>query len=164
MANEVQRYPFGLLDVLGIKGGKTPQSLSDAYVPVLQSGRFLARQNVTTTQTNNAAAAQGAGLDVTVPSGEVWFLTEAQVVCVEQVAMTVVELGLQLRYGGSAFFIASRRTVAPFIVGGLIVLPFFFADPVALLSGDGVSASLNTLGGVANANVTVSARYAKVNG
>jgi len=162
VANEVQRYPTGLLDVLGIKGGRPPNMLRNDYGLTIPALRILARQGSQLQSTTNAAAAQGTGIDVLVPAGQTWLLTEGNVQITEAAAMTLVSASLQLRYGGSAFTINYGRWGIPFNVGGLLKVPYYFSEPVVLVAGDGVSAGLDTLAGVATANVTVLARFALV--
>jgi hypothetical protein len=159
LADEVQRYPFGLLDVLGMKGGRAPAVLSNTYQLTIPALRLLARQNVTFDANGNAATALNGSVDVTVPDGQTWLVTEALVNVTEQAAMTALGLNLQLRYGNSTISIAMQKFAGPYTAAAVDIVPFYFAEPIVLLPGDGFRGTLVNLAGVANASVNVIVRH-----
>lgn len=76
----IQRYPRGLLDLLGSKSsGQNPVVLSEVVQPIIDVGQLyqvdLAEARSATTAAANLTGAYGVtGTNLTVPAGEVWLL------------------------------------------------------------------------------------------
>jgi hypothetical protein len=156
----VQRYPQGLLEILGMKGtGDVPSQLANSYVGTLSIMQMLTRTNITRTLAANAAAVQGNTVIVTVPQNEVWTLGTLNVRIPEQAAMTVVSTSVTVNRAGQPSVVASERwsalSAGPFVAGGNLFLTWSPDEAWVLLPGETIVAALTTLAGVANAGLNL---------
>ena len=72
---KTQRYPRGLLGLLGIVGDSPPGVLEAEFKATIETiDLILAQVPSTTTSVNNAAAVTGTLVNVDVPEGQIWFV------------------------------------------------------------------------------------------
>lgn len=79
MTGKIQTQAAGLLSLLGIKGtGDNPQELGAAVVPTVDMLAYYLPRNLETQSnaTGPAPLAAGAGVSITVPASEYWFVRD----------------------------------------------------------------------------------------
>lgn len=107
---KVQRVPRPLLALLGIVGENPPQDLTNEYHGSIEMlPMVIAELAIEQTQSQTAAAAQGANLTVTVPQGEVWF-TEGVQLTANSFDGTAQQMEMAVRWIGGEL---ARQTWIP---------------------------------------------------
>lgn len=78
MPQSIQRFPAGLLDLLGIQSlGQTPNILADEVRPVIEYLSLYFADRLTTLQTSVAGVQfSGDSATLTVPANELWLVKE----------------------------------------------------------------------------------------
>jgi len=77
----IQRFPRGLLDLLGMKGtGQAPTSLAELLAGTIDATQFYLFERITTTTkflANSAIGGYRTDATLTVPAGELWIFDTA---------------------------------------------------------------------------------------
>jgi hypothetical protein len=96
MPEKIQRVPGGLLNVLSISGGRTPQELEDRVTASLELMQLYGLSQLQLPLTVDGALASAGTVDIIVPATQWWVFFQANVSVTEQAALTSLQLQLVL--------------------------------------------------------------------
>lgn len=133
----IQRYAFGLLELLGYKGGVAPGELSNTVLGVLELSQNYARGAlVNNLFAQNAAIASGAALAQTVPPDQIWVVLHCYARVVIQGAMTQLVASVSV---DSSVVVQSEKTSAIWTAGNIHATPFVPPYPWVLRPGTNIT-------------------------
>lgn len=157
----VQRYPIGLTELLGFKGLSPPSMFSELVHGSIDLLQFYGQTQLQRRLVNNAALAQGGTLTLAVPSTENWVLFGVAAVAVITAPVTAFGVSLARGLPGNSVPFANAITPSGFIpaVASTQQWGWTAPTPQLLLPTTEILLRLDTLIGVANANVTLSAAF-----
>lgn len=156
----IQRYPFGFLETLSIKGVAAPANLSETIVPIVNTLQFYAGSQRVTIGASNAALPRGNTVSAIVTTG--WtLLTSASIQLTK--SATGTEYGFSLFASGPNITVCLAERYVPAVPAGATgVLRAIFvpSEPLALPPSTNLFGSYDA-GNDAAANVFVSFSIAR---
>jgi hypothetical protein len=161
--NQVQRFPSGLLELLGMKGtGEFPKELAGIYSGVIPLHQLLARSTMQFRTVFDPAAAQGGIVQFQVPERETWLLVATNVRVAGAVAITSLGVATYVTANRAAGAVTqavnASRFQAPYAPANLHS-PWQPAVPWVLLSGDQIQAVLAEIAGAATTGLVLDISY-----
>jgi len=157
----VQRYPNGLLEMLGLKGLSPPRALADEIVGHLDLLQFYGQSQLQNLSASNAALAENGIITVT-PQESAWtLLFGVACVIVKTGTMTACEGAWSKGPIASAQWLASTGSLFPFgaTETGAVRRGFRFPYPLILPPATPINFVLSILGTDATANCSVQAEF-----
>jgi len=166
MTGEVQRFPRGLLEVLGAKsGGVVPSTLAQQIVCGVDVLQLYALSQERYIAAENAVAAEGDGVTFTVPDTEFWILHDLSLHWVKTATATYMQGSLWQRKGTIGPFVglASGPTAVSYPFGSTpaatsLVAHFNPTTPRILTPGTVLYGTVDILGTDATADIKLRAR------
>lgn len=157
----IQRVPRGLGEILSIFGGQTPQRLSDEVGGVLELVQYYGLQQNRVAFVNNAAAAEGANVDLVMSTNAWTVLFAAEGVMIKTATMTAGRISVRLQRNATSDIQLFGDSIEPFgatetgpcSVGGFLPYPLL-CPPNTI-----VRMRPQIIGTDATANVTISAEF-----
>lgn len=90
MAQRIQRFPDGFTSLVQIYGGQTPALIEDNVRPVLEMLPFYVARQMEQVEATGPLTTAGTFLDLTVPSGEYWYVQAITGILASTAAQTPV--------------------------------------------------------------------------
>jgi hypothetical protein len=160
VAQNIQRVPRGLADLLSLAGGNSPSRLADEVVPQLDLLQLYGMTQLQTRTSTDPAVVQGSGTGVTLSASSWSILFGADVGVTQAAAMTALSLGLIIRRGTPGFTgIATKDHLGAFSAGGFSTLAWRAPYPLVCPPGTVVFGGIDKLAGVANAALTFTVEF-----
>lgn len=164
-ASPLQRYPAGLLELIGAKNnGQAPSRLSDETRGVFDLTQFMGKPE--SVNGFGASVVEGASVVITVPSTEYWLLYAASIHATLAVAMTnlcmSIQLGEELTSPNPQPSIARGQVTGPFTSSGRTVADWTAPYPMILAPGTTIWGLVEQLAGVANVATRLRARIVRL--
>jgi len=148
----IQRVPRALLEVLGSYGGEGPKIFGEQVVGMIDLLQFYGKSGRQVFSANNAAAAEGTLVTLTVPPNQHWVFFSGFARAVKTATVTALEVAFYLE--GQ---VVAARAMFPYgaTETGQVDVPFFAPYPVVLIPGATISVAANIIGTDANVNLSV---------
>lgn len=161
MPDQIQRAPSGLLDVLNLQGGRTPQLLLDEVRATIDTLQFYANTAPVVQVVQNAALTSGNQITVGVPQfPRQWWLVRGVSAQVQKTAtMTRCRISCFVR---SVCVAVEDLSFSTATVGLVSMAPWTAPYPMILQQGDSVVVALELLGTDANADVRARVAYGMI--
>jgi hypothetical protein len=164
----VQRIPGGLLELLSAKtSGYTLTGLETSVRPTLDMAQFFGLSMPLETVTEQElAAAEAAGVVLTVPASEWWLLYAASATYQLTATMSVSRMSLRMAVDSASFEVVlaagetliNLGTACPDMTGAVFVPSY----PLMLPPGTRLRGTLDILGTDATAVINIQARIARL--
>lgn len=139
MADEIQVYPQGLVDLLNIKQGarRSVDKLLQDVRPTLDLMDIFSAQSIEHTGVTSAAMVTGTTLSIDVPALQTWFVYAVTAAVTMPLATDVVDVGLGLVHGGGTEINLARSGLETAQINNeTVFLPLQFTRPLVLKPGD----------------------------
>lgn len=167
-AQDIQRYPRGLIDLLGMRAtGDTPHKLGQENVGTLELLEFYLNDRMVPNASASAAPPAAIGVvpitGLTVGSREMWLLYELTFYIGAIAAATQIKFAggvLRNRGSGNVFSALVDPIVVPALEAGYVGIKF--ERPVLMLPNDVVAAQVTALTGLPGQPINASAWYASL--
>lgn len=159
--DDIQRYPSGLLELLGMRGsGQTPGKLTSEVRPTIDTAFLYGSDNEVLLVSSNAAVASGGQLTINITQHHMLTSLSAIIIQNAAPATTLMAAQLAIRVRTVTNAVADRYWVAQAggtlgAAGDAVVISFVPPQQPFIVSPGGLfNFQLNTL--VGSANVTAS--------
>lgn len=157
MPDKIQRVPRGLLELLSLQGGRTPELLADQVAGTIELSQYYANLTPAVFVDQNAALASGGSITRGIPTAppQWWLLLGVCAQVTKTATMTRCRISTFARSMGLAVEEMSFITATT----GLCTMATWVAPyPMLMQPGDSVTLSLDLLAGDATADVRLRLR------
>lgn len=161
----IQRFPSGLLPLLGIKASETPTLFGDEVGPSLDMlPLYIADRLEIVSATSAGVSASNAITLLPVPAGEFWYVHSMMALAVNVTAGSVVKLsvGVANPGGGVAQLSADQQPSAASLAAETYARPALPGTPLLLPSGWQIAASTLCDPGVGSLDLIARALIARL--
>lgn len=158
---KIQRVPRGLSELLSMFGGFTPTELEERSRLTLESMQFYGSQQLQSGFANNAAAAEGAAVSLTLHASLWTVLFGVQGAIAKTATMTALRGALTINRRTQFGPLLFSEELGPFgaTETGTVSFGGYMPYPLLCPPGTTVSAIASIIGTDANANVSVFAEF-----